>query len=176
MEKKQLTVIYIATFLIIIISFLRIFIFPKYIEFTNVKDKLTNISKSINIAKRKSAKLNKYKKELVLLNRDLSKARKYFVRKNEVQNLISEIAFHGGNAGIDFLEFTPLQNRKRKHFYDIPVSVSIRGSFIEIVRFLKNITNGSLLISMKKMEIKSTSVKGELSVNCIIKGYGFDEI
>jgi len=108
---------------------------PKMKQLSALKLKQAELSKQIQESKRIADNLPKFKRDFEQLKVDLDKALTELPNQKEIPTLLTSITSKGKDAGLDFLVFKPRAEVPKDFYSEVPVDISIYGSFYNVANF-----------------------------------------
>ena len=136
----------------------------KEIKTTDAKIDDQNNQIATSIAK--GAKLETLKRENEQLLARLSELKEHLPEENEVSTLLKQVSDLSINSGLDVKVWRP--SAKRKHpsgiVYEIPVSVSVTGTYHDLGGFLSSITKLSRIVNVNNLRLTPGGKKGASSM------------
>jgi type IV pilus assembly protein PilO len=110
------------------------------------------------------------------LEEDLANALKLLPRDKEIPSLLRDIYTLGRKSGIEFKTFEPQREVARQLYAEIPVKMTITGSYHEIAVFFDRIGKMSRIVNVSNLDItmqQKDEAAPQLTVNCIATTFMF---
>jgi type IV pilus assembly protein PilO len=151
---------------------------PKMKELTNLQKKQADLSKQIQESKRIADNLPKFKKEYEQLKIDLDHALTELPNQKEIPSLLTSITSRGKDAGLDFLVFRPRHEVPRDFYAEVPVDISVYGSYYNVANFFLAVSSLPRIVNIANVtvaDIKNVGGKMVLRVNCLATTFRFLE-
>ena len=151
---------------------------PKMKELGTLQKKQADLSRQIQESKRIADNLPKYRKEYDQLKEDLDKALTELPNQKEIPSLLTSITSRGKEAGLDFLIFRPKPEVPKDFYSEVPVDISVHGSFFNVANFFVAVSNLPRIVNISNVnisDIKSSGGKTVLKVNCLATTFRFLE-
>jgi type IV pilus assembly protein PilO len=141
-----------------IIVALGVFIFlimPKQKEMQALDRKIDDQNNQIAASQAKGARLNVLIKENEELLKRLDELKKQLPEENEISNLLKQVSDICKDSGLDMKSWRPGQRVKHPSgiVYEIPVSVSVAGTYHDFGKFLSNLTKLNRIVNVKNIQI-----------------------
>jgi type IV pilus assembly protein PilO len=134
-------------------------------------DELANLSDSVEIAQnekmvktQKSANLLRLRKDLQQLDADLRKAVAQLPDKREIPDLLSGISAKARQVGLDVLLFRPRPEAFQEFYAEVPVDITVKGSFHNTVSFFDEVGRLDRLVNIDNIGFKNPTVNGDTIV------------
>ena len=149
---------------------------PKMKELSALKLKQAELSKQIQENKRIADNLPKFKKDFEQLKVDLDKALTELPNQKEIPTLLTSITSKGKDAGLDFLVFRPKAEVPKDFYSEVPVDISIYGSFYNVANFFVAVSSLPRIVNITNVtvaDIKDVGGRMLLRVNCLATTFRF---
>lgn len=149
---------------------------PKMKELNVLQKKQADLSKQIQESKRIADNLPKFKKDFEQLKIDLDNALTELPNQKEIPSLLTSITSKGKDAGLDFLTFRPRPEVAKDFYSEVPVDISILGSYYNVANFFVAIGTLPRIVNITNVtvaEIRNTGGKMILKVNCLATTFRF---
>jgi type IV pilus assembly protein PilO len=134
-------------------------------------DELANLSDSVEIAQnekmvktQKSANLLRLRKDLQQLDADLRKAVAQLPDKREIPDLLSGISAKARQVGLDVLLFRPRPEAFQEFYAEVPVDITVKGSFHNTVSFFDEVGRLDRLVNIDNIGFKNPTANGDTIV------------
>jgi type IV pilus assembly protein PilO len=131
-------------------------------------DELANLSDSVEIAQnekmvktQKSANLLRLRKDLQQLDADLRKAVAQLPDKREIPDLLSGISAKARQVGLDVLLFRPRPEAFQEFYAEVPVDITVKGSFHNTVSFFDEVGRLDRLVNIDNIGFKNPTANGD---------------
>jgi type IV pilus assembly protein PilO len=131
-------------------------------------DELANLSDSVEIAQnekmvktQKSANLLRLRKDLQQLDAELKKAVAQLPDKREIPDLLSGISAKARQVGLDVLLFRPRPEAFQEFYAEVPVDITVKGSFHNTVSFFDEVGRLDRLVNIDNIGFKNPTVNGD---------------
>jgi type IV pilus assembly protein PilO len=159
---------------------------PLVFQLSSTKNELQELIEankaSENFEKQKQEKLKEIQKLAEELNRVLDKLPK----SSDIPIILSSFADISDRVGLEFSKFEPGQQAKSstQYFMETPIKVQLRGSFVQIMSFLDEVSHLKRIIVGKGLNLKQESQNSSskkdsstsaLSAEANFMTYHFDE-
>jgi len=112
------------------------------------------------------------------LKMDLDNALTELPNQKEIPTLLTSITSKGKDAGLDFLIFRPKAETPKDFYSEVPVDISILGSYYNIANFFVAVGTLPRIVNITNLnvaEIKNTGGRMVLKVNCLATTFRFLE-
>jgi len=116
------------------------------------------------------------KKEYDELNAALKKALTELPNSREIPSLLTSITNAGKVAGLDFLVFKPKPEVKKDFYADVPVDISVSGSYLNVANFFAAVANLPRIVNITNVdfaEVKNVNNRIMTKVNCLATTFRF---
>lgn len=141
-----------------------------YYSFLHVPlgDEIAKLADSVEIARNekqtksaKAANLPRLRKDLATLDLELKKAVAQLPDRKEVADLLSSITAKAQGAGLDVLAFRPRAETLREFYAEVPVDITVKGNYHEMIDFFDHVGRLDRLINIDNIGFKNPTVTGE---------------
>lgn len=126
---------------------------PLIKEIKDYKAEYETTDQKLGVAKQKAAKLVKLQNERQMKEAEFRKVMKALPEKREIPSLLTSISQAGQDTGIEFDEFKPNNEVDRDFYGEIPVNLSISGSYHNTIMFFDKVTSLSRIVNIKNVEM-----------------------
>jgi type IV pilus assembly protein PilO len=149
---------------------------PKYREHDGLKAELSKLQNEIDEKTRVVANLPRLQKEYDQLNQELAQALTELPNSKEIPSLLTSITTLGKNAGLDFLIFKPKAEAVKDFYAEVPVDITIAGSFYSVANFFAAVSNLPRIVNISNVafaDIKNVNNRVMTKVNCLATTFRF---
>jgi type IV pilus assembly protein PilO len=149
---------------------------PKMKELSALKLKQAELSKQIQENKRIADNLPKFKKDFEQLKVDLDKALTELPNQKEIPTLLTSITSKGKDAGLDFLVFRPKPEVPKDFYSEVPVDISVYGSFYNVANFFVAVSSLPRIVNITNVtvaDIRDVGGRMVLRINCLATTFRF---
>lgn len=134
---------------------------PRSDEVAKLVDSV-EIARSEKTAKQqKAANLPRLKKDILLLEMELTKAIAQLPNKKEVADLLRTISAKASQSGLDILLFRPRAETFQEFYAEVPVDITVKGSFHNTVGFFDEVGRLNRLVNIDNIGFKNPTVAGD---------------
>jgi type IV pilus assembly protein PilO len=149
---------------------------PVYQEHENLKSELSKLQIEINEKTKIVANLPRLQIEYDQLNRELAQALTELPNSKEIPSLLTSITALGKNAGLDFLVFKPKTEIPKDFYAEVPVEVTVSGSFYSVANFFAAVSNLPRIVNITNVDfadVKPINNRIMTKVNCLATTFRF---
>lgn len=141
-----------------------------YYSFLHVPlgDQIAKLADSVEIAKneklaksQKAASLLRLRQDLARLDLELKKAVAQLPDRKEVADLLGSISNKAQSAGLEILTFRPRAESFQEFYAEVPVDITVKGNYHEMIDFFDNVGRLDRLINIDNIGFKNPTVNGE---------------
>ena len=141
-----------------------------YYSFLHVPlgDQIAKLADSVEIAKneklaksQKAASLLRLRQDLARLDLELKKAVAQLPDRKEVADLLGSISSKAQSAGLEVLAFRPRAESFQEFYAEVPVDLTVKGNYHEMIDFFDNVGRLDRLINIDNIGFKNPTVNGE---------------
>lgn len=123
-----------------------------------------------------AADLPRFREELGKLDAELTEALRQLPDDKELPVLLTNITTLGKNAGLEFKDFIPQQEVKKGFYAEVPISISLRGSFHNLASFFDELSRLDRIVNVENFSIDGVRVRTnavELQISGIATTFRF---
>src|SRR5450631_1930543 len=149
---------------------------PKYREHDGLKAELSKLQNEIDEKTRVVANLPRLQQEYDQLNQELALALTELPNSKEIPSLLTSITTLGKNAGLDFLIFKPKAEAVKDFYAEVPVDITVAGSFYSVANFFAAVSNLPRIVNISNVafaDIKNVNNRVMTKVNCLATTFRF---
>ncbi len=123
----------------------------------------------------KAVNLEVYKTQLKDIERSFGALLRQLPGKTEVPNLLVDISQTGLSAGLEEKLFQPQPEQKRDFYAELPIKISLTGSYHEFGEFVSGIAALPRIVTLHDIEIKSATKDAydQLTLDLTAKTYRY---
>jgi type IV pilus assembly protein PilO len=123
----------------------------------------------------KAVNLEVYKQQLKDIERSFGALLRQLPGKTEVPNLLVDISQSGLSAGLEEKLFQPQPEQKRDFYAELPIRISLTGSYHEFGEFVSGIAALPRIVTLHDIEIKSVNKDAydQLTLDLTAKTYRY---
>jgi type IV pilus assembly protein PilO len=149
---------------------------PKVNELTGLKAELTKLQTEIEEKTRIANNLPRLQREYEQLNVELAQALTELPNAKEIPTLLTSITTVGKNAGLDFLIFRPRSENIKDFYAEVPVDITVHGSYFSIANFFAAVANLPRIVNITNVafsDIRSVNNRMMTKVTCLATTFRF---
>ena len=172
--KKKLVLLGLVIFVISAL-FLWSVILPKYKILTKKELEYSSLKVELEIQKKVAqdivafqAKLDKVKKELMVMKAKLPD-------KKEIPKLLKTISSLGKESGLQFQLFRPISEISKDFYAEIPISIKVIGNYHNVAIFFDRVSSLSRIVNIKNIRMVPRKENEKLLTVCTAMTYKFIE-
>ncbi len=143
-----------------------------------IKTEITAAEAQLQQLQREKERLDQLKRnraivlaQLEKLKRQLLIAQEKLPQTAEIPSLLQRIHNQGKTAGLEITKFQREQDQKQQFYVEIPVSMTMRGTYDELANFLYYVGRMTRIVNMKNLSMSRSgsglSPDGELEVSAL---------
>ena len=149
---------------------------PKHKEHKTLTSQLTVLQAEIDEKNKSAANLPRLQKEYDQLDAELQQALTELPNSKEIPSLLTSITSLGKNAGLDFLVFRPKPESAKDFYSEVPVDISVSGSYHSVANFFAAVSNLPRIVNITNVaftDIKHLDNRTMIRVNCLATTFRF---
>lgn len=149
---------------------------PKHKEHINLKAEYAKLQTEIEDKTRIANNLPRLQAEYDQLNRELALALTELPNSKEIPSLLTSITTLGKNAGLDFLVFRPKGEAPKDFYAEVPVDISVSGSYYSVANFFAAVANLPRIVNITNVafsDIRNVNNRMMTRVSCLATTFRF---
>lgn len=155
-----------AVILVPAVLFYFLYFSPKSKEITGLEQNVATMQQELNTIKAKAAKLDEQNALMADTEAKFKEAATVIPDTKEIPSLLSNISSKGSNAGLDILSFVPGAETAKEFYAEIPVSLSVTGTYHNVGYFLDTVSKLPRIVNVGKVSLGGPKLTdGELLIN-----------
>ncbi len=160
------------------------FFYPQYTRLDAMDKQLKELDQQLASAKAAASQINKFRQEMKDAELDFSITRNALPDKEEIPLLLTSVSQFGHDAGLEFILFEPKPEIPKDFYAEIPVSVTVSGSYHNVGMFFDKVSNLNRIVNIKDIKMShakdvktapSARDTARLITSCIAVTYKFLE-
>ncbi|MDQ6959035.1 MAG: type 4a pilus biogenesis protein PilO [Mariprofundaceae bacterium] len=160
----QKAVVLAASFVLILVVYIYLGWMPLQDNITRVQRNVDGeqmlLTRNLRIAK----DLPRKKKEFAKLEKQLKVALNMLPKKSQIPDLLEGVTRAGTNSGLEFSIFKPLGEINKQFYAEVPVDLSVTGTYRQLATFLKRVGQMPRIVDVKNLSLKQAKIGGPLTV------------
>ncbi len=176
LPNKQKIAILVAVLLFEAAALVWFLYMPKQKQLTKLRAEQVKLYAEVEEKTRIANNLPKLQKEYNDLNLELEKALTELPNSKEIPSLLTSITANGKGAGLDFLVFKPKPEVKKDFYAEVPVDITIYGSYYSVANFFAAVANLPRIVNIANVdfaEVKNVNNRMMTKVNCLATTFRF---
>ncbi|MFQ5465921.1 MAG: type 4a pilus biogenesis protein PilO [Thermodesulfobacteriota bacterium] len=149
---------------------------PKYDEIGKMRSKLSSLNVTLNENRVIAADIPRFIKEKEEMEARLAAAVAQLPNEKEIPDLIDSISSAGEDSGLKILLFRPGRENPKGFYAEVPVTMSVRGTFESLFDFSVRVANLPRIVNLGGMDVSSMGHRGRtpmLSANFTVTTFRF---
>jgi type IV pilus assembly protein PilO len=177
LTKPQRIGIYAATLIVIVALSVYFLLWPKHEQIVGLEQALGQVQQELAVAKKNASELNDWRNKMKQKEAQYKTVMRALPEKEEIPSLLAGISQAGRDAGLDFLLFQPKPESTKDFFAEIPVDISVSGTYHQVAVFFDKVSNLPRIVNIRniKMAPASKDIGGILTTSCQAVTYKFIE-
>jgi type IV pilus assembly protein PilO len=131
-------------------------------------DEVAKLADSVEIARnektvktQKAANLTRLQRDLQQLDMELKKAVAQLPNQKQIADLLTNISAKAQQSGLDVLLFRPRPETFQEFYAEVPVDITVKGSFYNTVSFFDEVGRLNRLVNIDNIGFKNPTVGGD---------------
>jgi type IV pilus assembly protein PilO len=178
LSKPQRIGIYAGVLVLIIGLSVWFLLYPKHQQIGRLEKQLVSVQQELDKAKKNAAELNDWRNKMKKKEAQYKQVMRALPEKEEIPSLLAGISQAGKDAGLEFLLFQPKPESPKDFYAEIPVDISVSGSYHQVAVFLDKVANLPRIVNIRDIKMTPQSKQGEtnaLTTVCQAVTYKFIE-
>ena len=175
LSKLYRILLCLAVFALLVGPFFYFSFLPKLSQIDSLSKESRTLEKKLTVAQEKANQLKSYEEKLENAKLEFKIVTKKLPEKKEIPSLLSSISQSGRDAGLDFVLFQPLPERDKDFYAEIPVSITVKGNYHNVVLFFDKVSRLSRIVNIDDIKMKASSGSDILTTSCTAVTYRFIE-
>lgn len=178
LTKPQRIGIYVGALVVIIGLSIYLLLYPKYQKIGGLEKQLVSVQQELAKAKKNAAELNEWRNKMKKKEAQYKQVMRALPEKEEIPSLLAGISEAGKDAGLEFLLFQPKPESPKEFYAEIPVDISVGGSYHQVAVFMDKVANLPRIVNIRDIKMVPQSNKdggNELTTVCQAVTYKFIE-
>ncbi|GMQ96990.1 MAG: type 4a pilus biogenesis protein PilO [Gammaproteobacteria bacterium] len=122
-------------------------------QLATVQQKEPELKTTFESKARQAASLEALKAQLKEMKRSFGAALKKLPKKAEVDELLVDISQTGVRSGLEFNLFKPLGDQPKEFYAEVPISISVIGTFHEFGDFVSGLSELSRIVTVHDVKL-----------------------
>lgn len=149
---------------------------PKVSVLKAAREELKAQEQKLDIYKAKARSLKKFEEKMAQVQGEFNQAMKALPDKKELPSLLVGVSKAGGNAGLEFLLFQPEPEVNKEFYKEIPLSMTVSGSYSQVADFFFQVANLNRIVNIRDLSITiDPQQQGRVQMKCSAVTYMFSE-
>ena len=159
--KKQQIGFYVGSLLFVLIVFWLYVYSPSLKALAKLEEQRDTLDTQIAFERRVARNLDKFRKEVGELDGKLSAVLLELPNKKEIPDLLESISNLARDAGLDVSLFKPKGEVMQEFYAEVPVEMSVEGSFHQIASFFDEIGQLPRIVNVNQIALRDPKVTDE---------------
>lgn len=134
---------------------------PMSEEIANLTDSVEIARTQIALKQRQATNLSRLQRELKASEMQLRKVVAQLPDKKEIAGLLTQISAQAQRAGLKILLFRPRAENFQDFYAEVPVDITVKGSFHDTVSFFDALGRLDRLVNIHSIGFKNPTISGE---------------
>jgi type IV pilus assembly protein PilO len=113
--------------------------------------------------------------EFAKLEKQLKVALNMLPKKSQIPDLLESVSWAGKDSGLEFSVFKPKGESPKQIYAEVPVDISVKGTYGQLLTFLKRVGEMPRIVAIKNLNITQSKAGGDLLVKGNVITYRFIE-
>ena len=164
LPKQQRTMI-LGVVIVVLLALSYVFVYSaRAARITDLSEQIKNVTAERDKKKALAANLPKLKQQLQQLDGMLKEALAQLPNRKEIPDLLSSISTKARESGLEILVFRPRAETPKDFYAEIPVDITVKGVFHNVVAFFDEVGKLTRLVNINNIEFKNPKLSGDQMV------------
>ena len=176
LPTRQKVTVWVLVLLVAALAFYFSLIKSRHEELKELHVKLDGLQTQILENRKVADNLPVLQKEYNQLNAELEKALTELPNQKEIPSLLTSITSAGKGVGLDFLVFRPKPEEPKEFYANVPVDISVSGSYTNVGKFFKAVSEMPRIVNINNVvfsDIKSSGNQTNMKITCLATTFRF---
>ena len=166
--------IFVGTIVLLAAAFVYFVYLPKTDQIAQTQTSIDDLDAKLKRAINQRKKLPKVRAEKKQVDTQFDEALKLLPNEKEIPDLVTKITALGADAGLDLRVFTPKSDRKKEFYKEIPISLTIKGTYHNVAVFFEKVGRMERIMNIQNVNMKPERANSDiLNVTCEAITYTF---
>lgn len=139
---------------------------PKSEIISGLNSSVAQLRAELEEIKAKAAKLDEQKALMAAVEAKFKELAQVIPETKEIPSLLSSISSQGSGAGLDIISFVPGVGADRGFYAEIPVSISVTGTYHNVGYFLDTVSKLPRIVNVAKVSLGAPKLtEGEMLID-----------
>jgi len=163
LPKSQKIILIIGVCVILIGGYLYFFFLPMESQVSQLRESIYRLNRDIAVNEIKLKKLDKLKRENMLLKKKLDLLKAQLPEEEEVSELLKQISDLSRESGLEIILWKPRERKKDPSgmYIEIPVDVEVSGSYHALAIFFDKIRRLPRIVNISNLTMGGAKVVGD---------------
>lgn len=150
-------------------------IWPRWQQVRQLEQNLSQLQLQLTTALNQARQIDSFRKQMADAEENYRKAAQALPETQEIPSLLAGISQAGHTSALEFLLFEPKGETVREFYAEIPVSISVQGSYHHAARFFDKVARLPRLVNIRDIRIAPPRPGEPLVTTCTAVTYKFVE-
>jgi type IV pilus assembly protein PilO len=178
LTRPQRIGIYAGVLVLIVGLSAWLLLWPKVDHIELLEKQLVQVQDELAKAKKNAAQLNDWRNQMKKKEAQYKTVMRALPEKEEIPSLLAGISQAGKDSGLEFLLFQPKPESTKDFYAEIPVDISVSGTYHEVAVFFDKVANLPRIVNIRDIKMAPQSKQdggNDLVTTCQAVTYKFIE-
>lgn len=152
------------------------FFMPKQMQLHQAAQTLDVRTSQLTIVRQQARSLKEWEEKMARVEDAFYIATRALPDKKELPSLLKSVSNAGSSAGLNILLFQPGSPVNRDFYKEIPLSMKLKGSYLQIADFFFQVSRLNRIVNIKNVVLRrNKSASGVIDMTCNAVTYMFVE-
>ena len=173
-SQPQRFALYGSTFVIVLVLYVFLMLFPTQESMESIQSKIRQHTEKLEETDNKVSTLDGLQVEIAELKVLLEESMEQLPKGEEIADLLKQISDNGRSSGLEIRKFERKKENVNSEYdlvAEVPIELSVQGSFHRIAMFFDQISQMNRIVHVKNIEISiEEDIAGADVVNLLVEG------
>lgn len=157
LTKPQRIGIYAGVLVVIIGLSVWQLLWPKHDRINTLENRLATVQRELEVAKRNADELNDWRSRMQKKEAEYREVMLKLPETQEIPSLLAGVSEAGKDAGLEFLLFQPKPEVAKDFYAEIPVDISVSGTYHQLAVFFDKVANLPRVVNIRDIKLAPQS-------------------
>lgn len=177
LTKPQRIGIYAGTIVLVLVISTYFMFWPNHKKISALDKQLASVQAQLEKAKKNARELNDWRNKMKEKQVQYKTVMRALPEKGEIPSLLAGVSQAGKDSGLEFLLFKPEKETAKGFYAEIPVDISVSGSYHQVAVFFDKVANLPRIVNIRDVTMvpgkEKDTGKIVLSTKCQAVTYKF---
>ena len=173
LETKVKILLFIATSILAIGCFVLFLVWPQWVRLAEIKAQYQQEHSRVQVIENFATAEPDADRYLAELDKKLMLVNQMLPSSADISDVLVQMEGYARASGVKVILLTPQQAANKIGYREIPVEMTVKGTFLEIINFIKKIEDGTRFSAIRSITLKSDARQNSLDMNIVVVVYSY---